>query len=238
MTTRVLPALALSASLLLAASGCFGQDDDNGGGPVSDGRSPQEVLELAKTTLDETEGVRLDLYADGLPKDADNALVEAAGIVVRPASFDGTGKARVSGFEVAAQLRAIEGDFWFKSDFNDWMKIDPAKYGIPDPNDLLAPDGGLSELLLANEDLAEGESVRGGGNNEEILTSYTGTLPGEAVQDAVSVASGEGYEMEYLVADNGELRQIRIAGEFYDGHAFTYVVNLDDYGATAEITAP
>lgn len=238
MTARLLSSVLLSLVLLLGASGCFGQDDD--GDPVSAGRSPQEVMELAKETLDEAAGVRLDIYAVDLPKEADNALVEATGLVVRPDSFDGTGRARVSGFEVDADLRAIGDDFWVRSPIlgNEWTKVDPAQYGIPNPNDLMATEGGLSELLLANEDLAEGESVRGGANNDEVLTSYTGTLPGDAVQDVVSIASGDGFDMEYLVTSDGQLREIRITGEFYGSSELTYAVNLDGYGDTEEITAP
>jgi len=239
MSTRVLSSVALTSALLLGTAGCFGQEDDNGEG-VSEGRTPTEVMELAKETLDEAEGLRLDLYAVDLPKGADNALVEASGIVVRPASFDGSGRARASGFEVDADLRAIGDDFWVRSPVlgDRWMQVDPSQYGIPNPNDLLAPDGGLSELLLATEDLAEGESVRGGGNNDEVLTEFTGTLPADAVQDVVSIASGDAFDIEYLVADDGELREIRITGEFYGHHELTYVVNLDDYGATREIKAP
>lgn len=239
MHTRVLSSLALTTALLLCATGCFGQDDDKGEA-VGEGRTPQEVMELAKETLDEAEGVRLDLYAVDLPRDTETALIEANGVVVRPASFEGQGKVRASGFEVDVELRAIDDDFWAKSPVlgNSWVKVDPADYGIPNPNELMAPEGGLSELLLENEGLEEGDSVRGGANNDEVLTSFTGTLPGEAVAEVVSIASGDGFDMEYLVAEDGELREIRITGEFYGTQELTYVVNLDDYGTTREIRAP
>jgi lipoprotein LprG len=239
MQTRVLPSLALATTLLLGTAGCFGQDGGDDG-PVSEDRTPQEVMELAKQTLDEAEGVQLDLYAVDLPREARTALIEANGIVVRPASFEGEGKVRASGFEVDVEMRAIDDDFWVKSPVlgNSWVEVDPGEYGIPNPNELMAPEGGLSELLLENEGLEEGDSVRGGDNNDEVLTSFTGTLPGDAVEDVVSIASGDGFDMEYLVADNGELREIRITGEFYGGKELTYVVNLDDYGTTREIRAP
>lgn len=238
MHPRVLPSLALTTSLLLGTTGCFGQDEKDDA--VSEGRTPQEVMELAKETLDEAEGVRLDLYAADLPRDTQTALIEANGVVVRPASFEGQGKVRATGFEVDVEMRAIDDDFWAKSPVlgNSWVKVDPSDYGIPNPNELMAPEGGLSELLLQNEDLEEGDSVRGGANNDEVLTSFTGTLPGQAVEDVVSIASGDDFEMEYLVADDGELREIRITGEFYGSQELTYVVNLDDYGTTREIRAP
>lgn len=239
MTKRALASVALTTALLLGTAACFGQDG-GGDGPVGEGRTPQEVMELAKQTLDEAEGVRLDLYAVGLPKDVTNALIEANGVAVRPSSFDGSGRVRARGFEVDADLRAIADDVWVRSPIlgDAWMKVDPSDYGIPNPNDLMAPEGGLSELLLENEGLEEGRTVRGGANNDEVLTTYTGTLPGEAVQDVVSIASGDDFDMEYLVADDGELREIRISGEFYGGDELTYVVGLDDYGTTREIKAP
>ena len=49
-----------SVALLAASSG----DEKS----VSDDRSPEEVMELAATTLDETSGVQLSLSSEGLPE--------------------------------------------------------------------------------------------------------------------------------------------------------------------------
>ena len=58
--------LAIASVALLAA--CSGDEKS-----VSDDRTPEEVMELAATTLDETSGVQLSLSSEGLPEGNDRA---------------------------------------------------------------------------------------------------------------------------------------------------------------------
>jgi len=120
-----------------------------------------------------------------------------------------------------------------------WQVIDPAAYGAPDPTSLIAPEGGLSDLLTALEHPRAGESVRGGADNSEVLTPYSGVLPASAVAQVFPATSGD-VEATYTVTDDGELRTAELTGAFYDDSAeqVTYTVTLDDYGTEQEITAP
>ena len=61
-----------------------------------------------------------------------------------------------------------------------WQDIDPAEYGAPDPAQLMNPDHGFSSLLAETTDATKGDSVRGGKDNSEVLTEYSGQISGEA----------------------------------------------------------
>src|SRR3546814_17813199 len=65
---------------------------------------------------------------------------------------------------------------------SDYSEEDPSRYNAPDPAVLMATEGGASDLLTEAEDLKAGKEIRGGDNNDEVLTEYTGTLPGSSVK--------------------------------------------------------
>ena len=103
----------------------------------------------------------------------------------------------------------------------------------------MTPDHGFSSMLTATEDLEEGESVRGGADNNEILTEYTGTVPVEVMKSIIPTAQGDSFDAMYLISDTGELREAELTGVFYEDSAeMTYTVNFEDYGTTKEIKAP
>ena len=72
-----------------------------------------------------------------------------------------------------------------------WQEIDPADYGAPDPAQLMSPDQGFSSLLTATTGVEKGDSVRGGTNNSEVLTEYTGTVSGDVVEVVEGLEAGE-----------------------------------------------
>ena len=87
--------------------------------------------------------------------------------------------------------------------------------------------------------MTTGESVRGGSDNTEVLTTYTGTVPGAAMKKVIPSASGDRFDAEYAVTDDGELRQAVLTGVFYpDSTVMTYTVDLAAYGTTRDIVAP
>ncbi len=84
-----------------------------------------------------------------------------------------------SGITADADVVALDGEVYAKLPFTSkFVVIDPADYGAPDPADLMDPDGGLSSLLTAAQDVQAGKQVREG---KVVLTSYTGTVPGKDV---------------------------------------------------------
>ena len=83
-----------------------------------------------------------------------------------------------------------------------------------------------------------GKQVRGGTDNKEVLSTYTGTVPDSAVSAIIPGASGD-FEATYALTSDDELRQVELTGTFYAGHdANTYTLVLTDYGTSKDITAP
>lgn len=229
---------ALTAALLM--SGCVGQGDDKA---VDGDMSADDVLALAKEKLDETSGVELELTAEDLPSGISGiVLTKASGTAVHPNSFEGDIVGSMSGITQNGQVVSVDGTVWVKIPLlgKDFQEMDPATIGAPDPGQLIATEGGLSDLLVATEDAKKGDTVRGGSDNSEVLTEFTGTLPGEEVEFLVPNASeDDDFDVAYQIADNGELRMFAITGVFYpDTDPMTYQISFDSYGTEKKITGP
>ncbi len=225
-------ALALAAGLLLA-SGCSGDESS-----ALEGKSPEEVLELARTTLNETSGVSITLDTDDLPEGL-TALKSAEGVGTHEPAFEGELTVILSGNEFDVPIIAVDGTVNAQIPLTPgWSDVDPAEYGAPDPAQLMSTEAGFSSLLPATEDVEEGESVRGGANNDEVLTEFTGTVPGDVVANVIPSAEGD-FEATYSISADGELREAALTGVFYpDTKPMTYTLGFDDYGSEPEITAP
>lgn len=236
LTRPVPPARAavLVAAACLVLSGCTG---DDGKDSVSEGKSPGEVMELAKKTLDETPGVEIDLSGE-LP-DGVTGLSGATGLGTHdPLAFQGSASV-TAGLSLTVDVIAIEDDVWIAFPGQDFRDADPGDYGAPNPAALFATEGGISDLLVKTEGLDEGDTVRGGDNNEETFTEYTGTVPADLVENVIPSATGDDFDVAYLISADGELREARITGEFYpDSDEMTYTIELDNYGTQKDITAP
>ncbi|WP_243060956.1 LppX_LprAFG lipoprotein [Nocardioides sp. SR21] len=231
---RTRNALAATALVVLSVTGCSGDDPSSGG----DGDDPTAVLAEAKTNLDETSGVHLTLATDDLP-DGVTGVTGADGIGTHAPAFDGTITVALSGQPFEVPVVAVDGTVYAQLPLTTgWQDIDPAEYGAPDPAELMNPDAGFSTLLTETTDVEEGESVRGGENNSEVLTEYTGTVAGDVVANIIPTASGD-FDASYTISDDSELREVSLTGVFYeDSESMTYTVTFDDYGTEKDITAP
>ena len=240
--------LAAGAAVgVLALTGLSACSDDGGGVKENksadtddDGEvSAQEVLALAKTTLDETSGVSLTLNTDNLPDGVDG-IVNAEGVATHAPAFEGIATVNLSGspFNIDP-IVAVDGKVYAAiPGIPITQEIDPHEYGAPDPAALMDPDEGFSSILTATEDVEEGDTVRGGDDNSEILTEYTGTVDGSVVENVIPSADGD-FDVTYTIADNGELREARLTGVFYpDSAEMTYTLRVDDYGTEKDISAP
>jgi lipoprotein LprG len=227
-------ALALVTLPLLALVAC--SDDDPPA--ATEEATPAEVMALAKKTLDETSGVRLDLRTDEVPAGV-SGVSAATGVGTHAPAFDGTLTVVLAGQAFDVPVIAVDGTVFAQVPLTPgWQDVDPADYAAPDPLQLMSTDAGLSSLLTQTTDLEEGESVRGGENNDEILTEYTGTLPSSVVTNVIPSASGD-FDATYTVTDGGELRTVALNGVFYpDTDPITYTIGFDDYGIEPDITAP
>jgi lipoprotein LprG len=228
--------LAVSVVLALGAGAC-GSDAKGAGG---DKATPRQVLAAAKKALDDTSGVDIALTATNLPSGV-TGITSAEGTGVHPSAFEGTFDLSVNGLPANADVIAVDGKTYAKNSLllPDWTQIDPSDYGAPDPGKLMDPDGGFSGLLAAATDVQAGSTVRGGKDNKEILTQYTGTISSTAASALIPSAEGD-FAFTYTISDNDELREAVLKGAFYgkDKGDVTYDLTLDDYGTTKTITAP
>lgn len=201
--------------------------------------SAEEVLALAKTTFDETSGVSLTLETKNLP-DGIDGLASATGVATHAPAFEGVATVRLSGspFNIDP-LVAVDGKVYASiPGVPITQEINPAEYGAPDPAQLMDPEAGFSSILTETDDLEDGETVRGGADNKDVLTEYTGTVDGSVVENIIPSAQGD-FEVTYTVAENGELREAELTGVFYpDSDEMTYTVRIDDYGTEKDISEP
>ena len=229
--SRVLPVLAAA---LLALTACSGDD-----GQGADEATPEEVMGEAKANLDETGGVSITLVAEELPEGV-TAIRRAEGVGTHAPAFDGTLTVVLAGTDFDVPVVAVDGKVFAQIPLTPgWSDVDPQEYGAPDPAQLMSTDEGLSSLLTETTGLTAGESVRGGEDNREVLTEYTGgTVPGEVVDGVIPSAEGD-FEAAYTVTDDRELRTARLTGVFYpDTEPMTYTIDFADYGSSPDITAP
>jgi lipoprotein LprG len=229
MPLRRLLTLLLACAVLTTACG---------GGSSSDG-DPATALKTAQQKLESTSGVRISLNTDNLP-DGVQGVRSASGTVTDAPAFDGTLGVVLSAGSFSVPVRAVDGKVYARIPLTPaWSEVDPGDYGAPDPAQLLSADQGIPAILAATTDPKTGGQVRGGTDNKEVLTTYTGTVPGSAVAHLIPGASGDTFQASYAVTSDGELRQVSLTGVFYSGKpSMTYTLMLTDYGTTADITAP
>ncbi|MBZ5741193.1 LppX_LprAFG lipoprotein [Nocardioides mangrovi] len=226
----------LTAALLAASlTACGGGSDGGGGG--SD-QTPEEALAAAKTTLDDTSGVTLGLTTDDLP-DGVTGVEKAEGVGTHAPAFDGTITVVLTGQAFQVPVVAVDKKVYVQLPLTTgWQDIDPADYGAPDPARLMSSGQGFSSLLPATTDLEQGDSVRGGEDNKEVLTTYTGTVGSDVVKNVIPTATGD-FDASYTISDDDQLRSATLTGVFYeDSDPMTYTVTFDDYGTDKNITAP
>jgi lipoprotein LprG len=237
MTSRLAAAAVLGA-LVMSVTACTGGGDDDA--PVSEGASPEEVMEAAKAHLDETSGVEIRLSTEDAPDDGDFLASAEGTIVADPPAFEGVVAGRVQGIQATdIDVVAIGGDLYVDVPIVGWDTYDPEDFCAPDPALLLDPDTGVSPILTATEGLEAGESERGGADNTEVLTPYTGTVPGDSIRNILPCAEGDEFDAAYRVDSDGYVRDVEITGEFFAGtDAITYTIELLEYDVDRDISAP
>jgi len=201
-------------------------------------KSPEEVLALASDKLTETSGVHLTLATGALP-DGVSGIAKATGTATNAPAFEGTLTVVFAGQTADVPVIAVDDKVYAQIPFTPgWDTVNPKEYGAPDPSTLIGADG-FPGLLGKTESVEAGDSVRGGDDNTEILTTYSGTVPGEAMESVIPSSAGDSFDVEWQVTDEGELRKATLTGVFYpQTDAMTYTVEFTDYGSEKEITAP
>ena len=197
----------------------------------------QERLAAAKTTLDEAESINIDLSTEALP-DGTTGLISATGVGNHDPAFDGDVTVAVAGARQDAEVVSVDGQVQAKLGFTpNYIPVDPATLGAPDPATFFDPETGVSNFLSATSDPVEGEEVRDG---EEVLAQISGTLAGDVVKDVVPTADAAGeFEVTYALSDDDVLRSARITGPFYpDAADVTYDLTAEASDEAVTITAP
>ena len=231
---RAATRLRLAVSLVALVVALVACSDD---GPGESAETPEQVLAAAKTALDETSGVTLSLTTAELPESVDGVL-EATGVATRAPAFDGNLVVVVNGLNVDVPVVSVDGKVWAKLPFTTaFAEVNPADYGAPDPAGLMDPATGLSTWLTDATDVEEGDQVRDG---EDVLSSYSGLLPGTVVDASISSADADAdFPTTFQIDQDGLLRSVEISGPFYGSKGTVdYTIRVDDYGTEKDIRKP
>lgn len=221
----------VTAGCLILVAGCTG---DDGGQETLD---PTERLEAAKETIDAAASVDFELETDRLP-DGIDGVTRASGTGNHDPAFKGTIDIVAAGFSGEAPVVAVDGEVYVELPFtSQYVAVDPAAYGAPDPADLMSTDGGFSSLLTQAEDVTKNGERRDG---EEVLTELTGTLDGAAVARLFPTADESGsFDVAFTLTDDDEVDTATVTGPFYGGaDEVTYDITIDTSDEPVEITKP
>jgi hypothetical protein len=231
MRRTVAPLLALVLLAVPALTACTGDD-------ATETESAADLLAHAKHTLDETDSLHFVLDSEGAPETG-TALVGGEGDIARPASFDGTLTVRAMGATLDLAVVSVDGTVYAQLPFSSsFSVVDPAQFGFGDPGALIDPETGISQLLSAAESAELGEERRVDG---EVVREVTAELPGDLVEEILTSADPtRAVQARFSIAEeSGELLRAELTGPFFtaDDDA-TYILELSDFGADVEITAP
>jgi lipoprotein LprG len=228
---RLVPGVLVALTVALSTAAC-------GGKSSSVSQDPTTALKTAQHKLAATSGVTLSLTTGDLP-DGVQGLKSASGTVTDAPAYDGTLGVVTAVGSFSVPVRAVGGKVYAQIPLTPgWSQLDPGDYGAPDPSGLISADKGVPALLDATTAAKNGDDIRGGTDNKEVLSTVTGTVPASAVSSIIPGATGD-FSATYALASDGELRQVELEGIFYAGHpANTYTLVLTGYGTTMDITAP
>jgi lipoprotein LprG len=232
---RRLSSLAGGIALVLALAGCSG---DGSSAEAEVEPTAQERLAAAQEILEATDAMTVELTGTDVPTDV-NGVRSATGVAVVDGdtiTFAGDIEGRINGVTATVGLICIGPDAYMKLFTPDYAPVDLDELGAPNPTTFLDPETGLSGLIGATTDLAEGERTREG---REILRQITGTLPGDRVEALLRLGGPDRtFDVTYGLTDENELRSAVLEGEFYDGTESTYTLLLTDYGQAIPIERP
>lgn len=215
------------AALLMSA--CTSDDNSSG--------DPQERLDAAVTSLQEAPAIDFSIATDRIPSGV-SGLVSIKGKGDFSPAFEGEARVVAGGASLPAEVIAVDDTLWVKTGFaSDYLSLDPAQFGIPDPAQLVSPDDGALSLLASADGLEEGEDGRDG---RDVLTTITGTIDGADVATLLPAADESGsFTVEYRLNQDDELTDAVVTGPFYAGEDdVAYTVTIKALDAPVDITAP
>ncbi|UOY03295.1 LppX_LprAFG lipoprotein [Blastococcus sp. PRF04-17] len=222
--------LAMAVFAVPVLAGCGGSDEPE--------ESAADLLARAKTVLDDASSAHFVLDSEGAPESG-TLLVGGEGDIARPASFAGTLKVLALGATLDLEVVSVDGTVYAQLPFTSGFSVvDPAQFGFGDPGALLDEQTGISQLLAEADSAELGEERRVGG---EVVREVTAELPGALVEQILtSEDPSRPVRARFSIAtETGELRRAELTGPFFAAEDdATYTLELSDFGADVEITAP
>ena len=231
MRRTIGPLLVVALLAVPALTACGGED-------ATETESATDLLAEAKRTLDETQSLHFVLESQGAPTTG-TELVGGEGDIARPAAFEGTLQVLALGSTLDLQVVSVDGTVYAQLPFaSSFSVVDPAQFGFGDPGALIDAETGISQLLEKAESAELGEERR---VNGEVVREVTAQLPGALVEQLLTNEDPtKPVQARFSVAtESGELRRAELTGPFFTaGDDATYTLELSDFGADVEITAP
>ncbi|WP_182376828.1 LppX_LprAFG lipoprotein [Nocardioides sp. WS12] len=232
--TRVAAALLTGLFAVTGLAACSG-DDPKAGADWSDAGVK------AKKFLDETSGIELSISTGDDPG-VDYLSAASGTITAEPPAFEGSANGNVSGIPVTGvPVISVGGTMYINHALlGGWSdRFQPEDLCAPDPALLLDPDSGVSSVLTSTEDVSAGKTERGGKDNKETFSTYTGKATGDSIRGILPCAEGDAFDATYRVDDKGYLRSARLTGVFFpDSDEVTYTIDVTKYDVTKDISAP
>lgn len=224
--------LLTSVPVLLLAAAC---GEDSSPAPQGD---PKKLMASAATAFADAKTVAFTLTSKGVPDDLNGvSAAEGSGVIdPQQPKFEGTITGRIQGINGTVDVIAIGDQTWVKLFTPTYQSMDLAGMGAPNPAKFFHPTDGLPGLLTATTALSVGDQKRAG---SDILSQVNGKIPAAPVYDLLRLGDGDGeYDVTYGITDSGELRTIRLVGQFYGDASSTYDFSVKDYGEPVDITEP
>ena len=204
-----------------------------------DAAPPAEALEKARTVFVDSGTVAFDLKQSALPKGRNGvSAANGSGIIdATTPKFQGQVTGVIDGNSAGVEIIAVDSKTWMSFFTKDFNPVTMKDLGAPNPAEFFRTGSGVDQILADTTDPVAGERTRDG---DTVLQEYSGTLPAQGIQRLFLLGEdAQSFDVTYgIEPDSGELRSVKIAGEFYAGSPTTFTLKLKDYGKSVEITEP
>lgn len=229
---HVLRFLVFPLMLLLIVASCSSSAEDDA--PPE----PEEVLDQALDTFQETDSARFDLEIDGtiaLGGEGELELGAVEGAIARPASAQAEANVQFMGSSITMELIASDGTLYLRNPLSGEWENAPTDLNF-DPALIFDEDTGISRIVDQLENLEnEGEDSVNGTDTWHI----TATIDTSEVQGLTgSFFEGDILDLDMWIATDDH-RLMRV--ELHDSEAAepsSWVLTLSDHNEPVDISPP
>lgn len=230
---HVLRFLFLPLSLFLIVASCSSQGEDDA--PPE----PEEVIEQALDTFQETESAQFDLQIDGTIAlgggDGEIQLGGVQGAIARPASARAEADVQFMGSSITMELVAADGTLYLRNPLSGEWETAPTDLNF-DPALIFDEETGISRVVDQLNNLENEGEDSVDGTDAWHLTATVDTSEVEGLTG--SFFEGNTLELDLWIATD-DYRLLRV--ELLDSEAAepsSWVLTLSDHNEPVDITAP